>query len=191
MTLAKEPDGCLVSGHGFSRRQGCRKIFRSCLERSTAWRRYTFYNSLPTRAGRNHHFRPDSKLPLQRLAPTCAPFTEAAERHPPRGFREALQNPASGIAVIAELKKGIALQGTRSNNFPCLRPGTRTRGRWRLGALPLPTSSTFKARCRTWSSPRKQRPFPACARTSWLTSFRSSKPARSSGRNPADRRRPE
>ena len=45
-------------------------------------------------------------------------LTEAAERHPPCGFREALQNPASGIAVIAELKKASPSKGLIRADFP-------------------------------------------------------------------------
>ena len=45
-------------------------------------------------------------------------LTIAAERHQPRGFRKALQNPASGIAVISELKKASPSKGLIRPNFP-------------------------------------------------------------------------
>ncbi len=45
-------------------------------------------------------------------------LAEAAERHQPRGFRRALQNPASGIAIIAELKKASPSKGLIRADFP-------------------------------------------------------------------------
>ena len=59
-----------------------------------------------------------SRVSAAKTAADRRALSVAAERHPTRGFRRALQNAAAGIAVIAELKKASPSKGLIRADFP-------------------------------------------------------------------------
>ena len=93
--------------------------------------------------------------------------------HQPRGFRRLLQERAAkGTAVIAELKKASPSKGLIRADFPVadLARELETAGAAALSVLT--DEHYFQGSLQNLALLRRRADFPACAKTSWLTTSR-------------------